>query len=316
MCMLASCEVKAKTIIVEQSEVNVHDFPKHEKELTIKREKFTITIKEPIGVIRKIQIDSANYVNTENLYFEYAQLEKLLMLLEGSFSNITKLKFENGIDESQNELLQLKGKEYMDRRLLFYNTNNVFKTGNQKLCDWEKILTDSIYSNWITLLEELDIVHQIVLYTTADNGVPMELKLPFLIECAEPLIELITIETGRFSSLSPGNRGTSLKKCLGAIISSYGMDIFSGEYAEPVEFTQRLVNTRVRIMHIKRNSEKDVIAGIDIHLYAIKMSLLYRRVLLDLLGVDYRIYSQNLKRIVTVWEKHIEQQKIFSIEKS
>ena len=69
-------------------------------------------------------------------------------------------------------------------------------------------------------------------------------------------------------------------------------------------------------MHIKRNSEKDVIAGMDILLYAVKMSLLYRRVLLDLLGVDYQIYSQNLKRIVTVWEKHIEKQKIFSVEKS
>lgn len=312
MCMLASCEVKAKTIIVEQSEVNVHDFPKHEKELTIKREKFTITIKEPIGVIRKIQIDSANYVNTENLYLEYAQLEKLLMLLEGSFSNITKLKFENGIDESQNELLQLKGKEYMDRRLPFYNTNNVFKTGNQKLCDWEKILTDSIYSNWITLLEELDIVHQIVLYTTADNGVPMELRLAFLIEIAEPMIELITMKKGIFSSFADSNRA-SLKMCLDAIISYYGMDIFSEEYKDSLNFTQKLVNSRVRIMHTKRNFTKEFITEpYDILMYSVKMNLLYRRVLLDLLGVKYPLYSGEVKRIVEEWKESKSKDKLES----
>lgn len=303
MCMLKSCEVKAKTIIVEQSEVNVHDFPKHEKKLTIKREKFTITIKEPIGVIRKIQIDSANYVDTENLYLEYAQLEKLLMLLEGSFSNITRLKFENGIDESQNELLQLKGKEYMDRRLPFYNTNNVFKTGNQKLCDWEKILTDSLYSNWIALLEELDIVHQIVLYTTADNGVPMELKLAFLIEIAEPMIELITMKKGIFSSFADSNRA-SLKMCLDAIISYYGMDIFLEEYKDSLNFTQKLVNSRVRIMHTKRNFKKEFITEpYDILMYSVKMNLLYRRVLLDLLGVKYPLYSGEVKRIVEEWKE-------------
>lgn len=312
MCMLASCEVKAKTIIVEQSEVNVHDFPKHEKELTIKREKFTITIKEPIGVIRKIQIDSANYVNTENLYLEYAQLEKLLMLLEGSFSNITKLKFENGIDESQNELLQLKGKEYMDRRLPFYNTNNVFKTGNQKLCDWEKILTDSIYSNWITLLEELDIVHQIVLYTTADNGVPMELRLAFLIEIAEPMIELITMKKGIFSSFADSNRA-SLKMYLDAIISYYGMDIFSEEYKDSLNFTQKLVNSRVRIMHTKRNFTKEFITEpYDILMYSVKMNLLYRRVLLDLLGVKYPLYSGEVKRIVEEWKESKSKDKLES----
>lgn len=312
MCILASCEVKAKTIIVEQSEVNVHDFPKHEKELTIKREKFTITIKEPIGVIRKIQIDSANYVNTENLYLEYAQLEKLLMLLEGSFSNITKLKFENGIDESQNELLQLKGKEYMDRRLPFYNTNNVFKTGNQKLCDWEKILTDSIYSNWITLLEELDIVHQIVLYTTADNGVPMELRLAFLIEIAEPMIELITMKKGIFSSFADSNRA-SLKMCLDAIISYYGMDIFSEEYKDSLNFTQKLVNSRVRIMHTKRNFTKEFITEpYDILMYSVKMNLLYRRVLLDLLGVKYPLYSGEVKRIVEEWKESKSKDKLES----
>lgn len=312
MCMLASCEVKAKTIIVEQSEVNVHDFSKHEKELTIKREKFTITIKEPIGVIRKIQIDSANYVNTENLYLEYAQLEKLLMLLEGSFSNITKLKFENGIDESQNELLQLKGKEYMDRRLPFYNTNNVFKTGNQKLCDWEKILTDSIYSNWITLLEELDIVHQIVLYTTADNGVPMELRLAFLIEIAEPMIELITMKKGIFSSFADSNRA-SLKMCLDAIISYYGMDIFSEEYKDSLNFTQKLVNSRVRIMHTKRNFTKEFITEpYDTLMYSVKMNLLYRRVLLDLLGVKYPLYSGEVKRIVEEWKESKSKDKLES----
>jgi hypothetical protein len=306
-------EIRATAIIVEQSLSTNSDFPFVEKESQIHTDEWNIIIKDSTNMMRVIRIASYKPIRADALYLEFSYLEKLLMLFDGCFLEIRNIHFETG--ESADASLEFLSEEYAKKRLKFYETNKVF-CQEGKLLDWKEFLTNSIYSKWKLLLKELDITHQIFLYCTANDGVPMELKLPFLIECAEPLIELITIETGRFSSLSPGNRGTSLKMCLDAIISSYGMDIFSGEYAEPVEFTQRLVNTRVRIMHIKRNSEKDVIAGIDIHLYAIKMSLLYRRVLLDLLGVDYRSYSQKLKRIVTVWEKHIEEQKIFSIEKS
>lgn len=313
MCSLKNDEICATTIIVEQSLSINNDFPFIEKESQIHNDGWDIIVKDSINMKRTIRITSHKPICAEALYLEFSYLEKFLMLFDGCFLEIRNIHFETG--KSADASLEFLSEEYAKKRLRFYVTNKVF-CQEGKLLDWKEFLTDSIYSKWKLLLKELDITHQIFLYCTANNGIPMELKLPFLIECAEPLIELITIETGRFSSLSPGNRGTSLKMCLDAIISSYGMDIFLGEYAEPVEFTQRLVNTRVRIMHIKRNSEKDIIAGMDILLYAVKMSLLYRRILLDLLGIDYQIYSQNLKRIVTVWEKHIEKQKIFSVEKS
>ena len=43
---------------------------------------------------------------------------------------------------------------------------------------------------------------------------PIDIKCAFLIELAEPLVEIVKNHTNCFSSLNPGNRGTTLKICL------------------------------------------------------------------------------------------------------
>lgn len=63
------------------------------------------------------------------------------------------------------------------------------------------------------------------LYSLSNNGVTVDVKCAFLIELAEPLIEIVKEHTNFFSSLQPGPRGASLKNCLDALITKYGFDI-------------------------------------------------------------------------------------------
>lgn len=62
--------------------------------------------------------------------------------------------------------------------------------------------------------------------------------------------------------------------------------------ANKERFLQVLVNTRNRIMHIKRNQPKDkYLSGAESILYLVKLCHLYRVVLLSILGIKYSCYK-------------------------
>ena len=64
-----------------------------------------------------------------------------------------------------------------------------------------------------------------------------------------------------------------------------------------------MVNSRNRIMHIKRNANKAFNSSEKYLLYMEKMSFLYRRIIIDLLGVDFAIYRNVLTKNVECWDK-------------
>ena len=122
-----------------------------------------------------------------------------------------------------------------------------------KLIEFDAVLTKELFCKWEQLLEELDVVHQMYLYSLSDSRITVDVKCAFLIELAEPLVEIIKSRTDYFSELTPGERGTTLKKCLDALIKKYGTEIFAKELSNNYEqFLSTMVNSRVRIMHIKR----------------------------------------------------------------
>ncbi len=64
------------------------------------------------------------------------------------------------------------------------------------------------------------------LYSVSDSKMPIDAKCAFLFELAELLVEVVKVHTHLYSSLTPGERGTSLKMCVDALISKYGTLIF------------------------------------------------------------------------------------------
>lgn len=64
------------------------------------------------------------------------------------------------------------------------------------------------------------------------------------------------------------------------------------------QFLNVLVNSRVNIMHVKRNQRKPALNGKQSCLYAQKLSLLYRKILFELLQINDSLYLEKLKHCV------------------
>ena len=64
-------------------------------------------------------------------------------------------------------------------------------------------------------------------------------------------------------------------------------------------FLSAMVNSGVRIMHIKREQKGVFFNGNESVLYMLKMNLLYRRIMFEVLGIDEAIYKNSLLKCVS-----------------
>lgn len=248
---------------------------------------------EQLGV-RIIKVISRQEESFRELYGIFTKIERLLMVFDGRFMALKELLFEDST-EGTSKQLKSYASNIMKTRLSYYNSADFCDYKLDKLLDFEKIITTELFDNWIELLDELDIVHQMFLYSTSDSKMPIDVKCAFLIELSEPLVEVVKTNTHFYSSLNPGERGTSLKMCIDALISKYGTDIFAKEIASNYDkFLQTIVNSRVRIMHIKRQQKGLFFNGSESILYAQKMTVLYRRILFEILGIDKELYKEKM----------------------
>lgn len=246
--------------------------------------------------IRVITVTSKQEESFRNLYGILTKVERLLMLFDGQFIKLKDLSFEESV-EGTSEHLKSYAYNIMKTRLNYYKSADFCNYVTDKLVDYETTITPELYSKWQVLLDELDISHQMFLYSVSDSRMPIDVKCAFLIELAEPMVEIAKIYTPFFEELQPGEEGTSLKKCIRALISQYGRDIYAKEMSSHYnDFLQTLVNSRVRIMHIKRKQQKSFLNGSESILYAQKMTLLYRKIIFEILGIKEETYKNNMER--------------------
>lgn len=168
---------------------------------------------------------------------------------------------------------------------------------SSRLLDFHEVLDDNILLRWIELRKELDIIHNMVLYCLSDVEMPNEIKCAFMIEAFEGLSELIKLKKPeiRFEKAERGE--SQLKKYLMSFINNYGMTIFDEEIKCGIDkITQILVNSRNRIGHIKRTQRGEYLSDEGNLVYLLKLSLLSRVVLLDLLGIPEGSYRQRLSK--------------------
>lgn len=225
----------------------------------------------------------------------YTMIERLLMLLDGRFYNIISLKFMG--DACSESTYDLYAKKYKETRLSYYKTSPVYFCNHHNLLNYYDILSSKLVESWKNIEEELDIVHPVFLYNVADTGVTCDVKCAYLIECLEALAEIANLKSVKGKML--------LKDCVRNVISSYGIDIFHEEYKINEEaFLQILVNTRHRLMHIKRKqSIGKFLSGKESILFSVKIYYLYRVVVLSLLGIDYSKYEENLQNSIKYWNE-------------
>ena len=289
---LAKCKVLIGTYIND----NIILGGPHVAEFETRDNKFFIKI-EQCGY-RKISIKALEETSVFELYGVFTKIERLLMIFDGQFLNLENLEFTDSSD-TEKSMLKSVGNNLMHQRLSYFKSSDLVSYKVDKLLEFEEVLNSDLYDKWEHLLEELDIAHQMYLYAMGDTKITVDVKCAFLIELSETLVEVLKAYTNSFQKLKPGN-GTSLRACVKALIEEYGKDIFEREMeANEKEFLSTVINSRVRIMHIQRNQKIKYFDGNESVLYILKLSLLYRRILLEILGVEKQVYVDKLRKCVS-----------------
>lgn len=246
-------------------------------------------------VYRKITVSTKEDTPADNLYRELTVIVRLLMILDGKFYDLEEFEFYDS--ERQGQRLDGYSSNLRKARQSVYQSDELCSS-NDRLIQFDDIITPKLFEEWRVLLTDLDIIHPIYLHSLSATKIPVEIKASFLIEMAESYVELVKTRTNMFSTLNPGQNGTPLKKCLEALIDEYGKDIFAREInTNKDKFSEMLKDSRVRIMHIKRNQTRDHLNPSETRLYIMKLSLMYRSIILQLLGVDEALFHNNLVRI-------------------
>ena len=289
---LAKCKIVIGTYIND----NIILGGPHVAEFETSDNKFFIKV-EQCGY-RKISIKASEDTSVFELYGVFTKIERLLMIFDGQFLNLENLEFTDSSD-TEKSMLKSVGNNLMHQRLTYFKSADLVSYKVDKLLEFDEVLNTDLYDKWEQLLEELDIAHQMYLYAMGDTKITVDVKCAFLIELAETLVEVLKVYTNSFQKLKPGN-GTSLRACVKALIKEYGEDIFEKEMeANEKEFLSTVINSRVRIMHIKRNQKIKYFDGNESVLYILKLSLLYRRILLEILGVEKQVYVDKLRKCVS-----------------
>lgn len=262
-----------------------------------KEQLFHVDIEQ--AVIRSIKISADSDISVFDLNAVLSRIERLLMLLDGRFIPLKEMKFSES-DVFSNDSLISCAQNLVAQRLSYFCSADFCKNIAKKLIDFENVFTPDLFSRWDDLLDELGVVHQMFLYSVSDSKITIDVKCAFLVELAEPIVEVVKERTYFFASLEPGGRGTTLKNCLDALITKYGEVVFNKELSSQYnQFLNALVNSRVNIMHIKRNQRKPTLDGMQSILYAQKLSLLYRRIIFKLLEIDDSLYLEKLEQCVS-----------------
>lgn len=251
---------------------------------------------------RNISVIAKNETNADELITAYQGIEKLLMLLDGRFIPLDEFHITNAEDFSQ---------QYVARRPAYSQSADFMQYPDNMLLNFDTILTEDLYKTWLNIIAEADIMHQVFLMATAAHTYANDIKLAFMIETAESLVMLVKQHTFYFTTLEPdGGRGTTLRMCIDGLITIYGVDIFERELNNDYAvFLQKVTNSRVRIMHIKNNVQKPYFKREENLLYLVKFCFLYRRILLELLGIPYSSYSVQLISAINAWEAWYDQNK-------
>lgn len=251
--------------------------------------RFTVSITQ--CRFRDITIHTATDTDVNLLWDLFDSLDTLLMLFDGEFIPIIEA-FALNVRSVPSTILTKK----VEQRAAFYWSADYARDSYNRLVDFASVLCADLLHKWMKLRDELDITHQMVMYSMADTGLPPDCKCAFLIESFKALTEL----------LWPDQKKPSLSECLKKAIHQYGTSIFQEECAVNEDgFIRILVNSRDRIAHIKSVQNRDFLDGSESVLYCAKLSLLYRRILLDLLGVDYNCYSGHLSKAVQYWNARV-----------
>ena len=139
------------------------------------------------GFNRTITVNEEHAVDWKCIQKPLYILERLLMIFDGAFINLEDISFSGSPDGDNGKV---EKEQVLAKRLSYFRTDGRF-TIHDKLVEYQDVLNDGLMRKWVSLLDELDITNQVYLYMLADSGMPVDLRLAFLVELAEPMVEIV-----------------------------------------------------------------------------------------------------------------------------
>lgn len=247
------------------------------------------------AVQRTITVASEGTVAYSDLLGLYYSLETLLMLFDGQFYPVVSA-FEDDTEITQS---------WHKRALPSYSSADFMQGSGNALVDFETSVNAERLLKWINIREELDIIHKMVLYCFSSVQMPKDVQCAFVIEAFKGMSTLIEKERPNVKFQKDRYGHAYLKFALLYFLKEYGKSIFAEEMNRNLdEFAQILANSRNRIAHIKSEQDTDYLDESLHLLYLMKLSLLYRIVILDLLGVSSEINEDCLIKRVQWINEH------------
>lgn len=176
------------------------------------------------------------------------------------------------------------------------------------------------FRSWLILEKQLSIINQMMLYADNVSGLTADLRLAMISQVYEPLAKFlekkkiikIQKESGTKKEIEcdqcknklhvkiPGKK--TFASCLLAVFDYYGKPIFKTEYGRRKRLIKHIVKTRNKVFHVNRK-QKESLKGYNSGFYVIKMELLYRYILLLLIGIEQKELDESVSKIVEKMER-------------
>jgi len=278
--------------ITQQPINGILGVPKHKDfAVSVNNTAYNISIDQQCQRVLSISSPAGKYEDATSIYYS---LVTLLMLFDGHFYPVVNAYDGTDITESWNK-----------RALPCYSSADFMLGNGNKLIEFDAILDAKLFQNWCALKKELDLVHNMVLYCLSSVEMPKDMQVAFMTEAFIGICELIHAKDPSFKLPKVPADESKLKHYYLAVADKCGQNIFAEEFIKDRErFAQILVNSRNRIAHIKSKQGRTYLNGGESVMYLMKLSLLYRIVLFDLLGISKSVYDAALSSHVQTINNH------------
>lgn len=269
-------------------------------EYTYKEVSYRVKIEQCLK--REIRIGTDETVDVTELFEMEDFIEQLLFIFDGRFYPIESVAM---IDENEDpSIYQKQVDHYYNNRLPIYSSIDLCRYHLMKLVNYKDVDLETAILEWSCISDELDIAFNMFLYCLSDIQMPIDCKISSIIEMAKPFGEIIEKNDNTFHiERSKKTNRLELKTALETIINTFGVDIFEKEINDDLQrFLSLLVNTRNKISHVKSLQNKECLDGVQCAFYTAKLSIMYRKIIFMLIGIDDTIYTDNVAKAIKAWD--------------
>lgn len=247
---------------------------------------------------RELLIGTDEKVECIELFDMESFLEILLFLFDGRFYPIENAAM---IDENEDpSIYQNKVNHYYNNRPPIYKSIDICRHQFMKLVNFKDIDLTNTLLEWARISNELDIAFNMLLYCLSDIHMPVDCKISSIIEMVKPFGEIVENNNRSFHiERNKRTKRMDLRIALETVIQTFGSEIFYKELNENFqEFLDLLVNTRNKISHVKSLQDKACLDGVQCVFYIAKLSIMYRKIIFMMIGIDDTMYTDNIIKAV------------------